>query len=254
MNILFNKALVDQTSTIFDLYLKPTFRSSETQIKVYNDAANSNTTSLVAPQYLLFVNAGFIALIDKISNAFWNESFDIASYGEQVKILTNTILHGTETQRNSAFDSLINIGILNSGDTTLSRAIVTGFKNYDLSRMVKTYNTDKNCYDYTYNSPIELTKKYDKVRNTSNEKLFLLSVARGLGSFGFDTVTGETFGHLTKYWDTVFEKNSLAISYLAIDLSDTTTADATAIKYDHLDVIEYFDNIVIQIAMTNQYN
>lgn len=254
MNILFNKALVEQASTIFDLYLKPTHRSSETQIIIYSDAANSSATTTVAPQNLLFVNIGFIAIIDKISNAFWNESFDISSYGEKVKITINTILHGNETQRNSAFDSLISLGLLTSGDTTLSRAIVTGFKNYDISRMVKTYNTEKSCYDYTYNSPIELTKKYDKVRNTTNEKLFLLSVARGNGSFGYDCVTGETFGHLTKYWDTAFEKNSLAISYLAIDLSDTTSADTTAIKYDHLDTIEYFDNIVVQIAMTNQYN
>ena len=254
MNILFNKGLVDQASIIFDLYLKPTHKSSETSVHVYSDAANSTNVVTVAPTDLLFANAGFIAIIDKISNAFWNESFDIDSYGDKVKLLVNTIIHGNETQRNSAFDSLISLGILASGDTTSSRAIVTNFKNYDVSRMVKTYNTDKSCYDYTYNTPLELTKKYDKVRNTTNEKLYLLSVARGAAQFGYDTVSGENFGHLSKYWDTVFQKNSLAISYLAIDLGDTTSADVNAIKYDHLDVIEYFDNIVVQIAMTNQYN
>ena len=41
---------------------------------------------------------------------------------------------------------------------------------------------------------------------------------------------------------------------MAVHLGDMTSPDETAIKYDHLDVIEYFDNILVQLAVTNLYN
>ena len=44
------------------------------------------------------------------------------------------------------------------------------------------------------------------------------------------------------------------MGYMAVDLGDITSAETDAIKYDHLDVVEYFDNIIIQLQIPNSYN
>lgn len=254
MNLSFNQNLVENAAKVFDIYLRPVHRSTETAVKIYSDAMNGITTTTVAPQSLLFVSAGFLAIMDKISAAFWNETFNLTTDGEKVKILINTIIHGNETQRNSGFDKLVSMGLIASGDTTLSRSIVSRIPTFDPALMTRSYVVDGNFYKYTYNIPLGLEKKYDQVRNTSNEKLFLFFPARGHSNFGYSPVSGENFGHLTRYWNELFSKESLAIPYLAVDLGDMTSPDETAIKYDHLDVIEYFDNILVQLAVTNLYN
>lgn len=254
MNLLFNKPLMDNAAKVFDIFLRPTHSVSETEVKIYSDANNSTTIAVAQKQYILFGSAGFLTILDKLSNAFWNESFDLATNGEVVKLLTNTILHGNETQRNSAFDKLVSMGIIAAGETTSSRAIVSRIPTFDPALMVRSYDITENFYKYTYNIPVGLEKKYDKIRNTSNEKLFLIFVGRGHSNFGYVPVVGESFGHYTKYWNELFQKESLALPYMAVNLSDMTDGEETAIKYDHLDVIEYFDNILIQLAVTNLYN
>ena len=257
MNLLFNQNLVDNASKIFDVYLRPVHKVSETAVKIYLDAMNSTTTTTVAGQSILFVSASFLALVDKISAAFWNESFNLTTDGEKVKLLVATIFHGNETQRNSALDKLVNMGIIASGDTTMTRSLMSRIPTFDPSLMTRSYVTDQGTtpfFKFTYNIPLGLEKKYDVVRNTANEKLYLFFPARGHVNFGYSTVTGENFGHLTRYWNDTFSKESLAIPYMAVDLGDMTSPDETAIKYDHLDVIEYFDNILIQLAVTNLYN
>lgn len=253
MNLLFNKNLMDNAAKVFDIYLRPTHRASETTIKVYTDAMNSSATALVPAGHVLFASAGFLVILDKISNAFWSESFDVANI-DQVKLLLNTILHGTETQRNSALDKLVSMGIVASGDTTSTRSLASRIPTFDPALMVRSYDSAENFFKYTYNIPLGLEKKYDAVRNTSTEKLYLVFVGRGHSNFGYAPAVGETFGHTTKYWNELFSKESLAVPYMAVDLGDMTSPDETAIKYDHLDVIEYFDNILVQLAVTNLYN
>ena len=254
MNLMFNKNLMENASKVFDIYLRPTHRSTETTVKVYTDAMNSTTTGTVPAQSILFVSTSFLALVDKISAAFWNESFNLTTDGDKVKLLVNTIFHGTETQRNSALDKLVNMGIIASGDTTMTRSLASRIPTFDPALMTRSYDQDGNFYKYTYNIPLGLEKKYDQVRNTAAEKLYLFFPARGHLNFGYSPATGENFGHLTRYWNDLFQKESLAIPYMAVDLGDMTSPDETAIKYDHLDVIEYFDNILVQIAVTNLYN
>ena len=254
MNLLFNKNLVDNAAKVFDLYLRPIHRASETAVKVYSDAMNSTNTLTVQPQSLLFVSAGFLIILDKISAAFWGETFNLATDGDKVKLLLNTILHGTETQRNSALDKLVSMGIISSGDTISTRSLASRIPTFDPTLMTRSYDSTENFFKYTYNIPLGLEKKYDQVRNTSAEKLYLLFVGRGHSNFGYVPAAGEVFGHLTKYWNDLFQKESLAIPYMAVDLGDVTSPDETAIKYDHLDVIEYFDNIQVQLAVTNLYN
>lgn len=258
MNLYFNKGLLDNASKIFDIYLRPTHRVSETTVKVYTDALNGDNTATVAPQYLLFASSSFITVLDKINSAFWNESFDIATNGERVKILVNTLLNGTESQRNSALDKLVSMGILASGDVTMTKALASRIPNFDPNLMVRSFDATTTptspFYKYSYNVPLGLEKKYNQVRNTANEKLQLIIVGRGHSQFGYNVVAGESFGYFSKYWNELFQKDSYTMGYLAIDLGDITSPDEEAIKYDHLDVIEYFDNIVVQIALPNLYN
>lgn len=254
MNLLFNKPLVDNAAKVFDLYLRPTHSATETTVLIYSDANNGTTTTSVAKQFVLFGSAGFLNILDKLSNAAWNESYDMATVGNQVKLLTNTLLHGNETQRNSALDKLVSMGILASGDTTSTRSLVSRIPTFDPTLMVRSFDAVENFFKYSYNIPLGLEKKYDQVRNTSSEKLYLIFVGRGHVNFGYAPATGENFGHYTKYWNELFSKESLAIPYMAVDLGDMSSAEETAIKYDHLDVIEYFDNILIQLAVTNLYN
>ena len=254
MNLLFNKNLLENASRIFDVYLRPTHRTSETSVIVYSDAMNSTNTTTVAPQGVLFVSAGFLTIMDKISAALWNETVSIATMGNTMKLLVNTILHGTETQRNSALDKLVSMGIIASGDTTSTRAIASRIPTFDGSLMTRSYDIDGNFYKYTYNIPLGLEKKYSDVRNTSHEKLFLFFGARGHANFGYAPATGENFGHVTRYWNETLSKESLAIPYLAVNLGDIANSDEDAIEYDHLDEIEYFDNMIMQIAVSNLYN
>lgn len=259
MNLIFNQNLVENAAKAYDLFLRPVHKQSELTVKVYTDAMNATTTGTAPAQSVLFVSASFLTIMDKLSAAFWNESFNLATDGDKVKILVNTLLHGTETQRNSALDKLVSMGLIASGDTTMTRSLASRIPTFDPALMTRSYiqdanNPANNFYKYTYNIPVGLEKKYDSVRNTSNEKMYLLFVGRGHLNFGYSPVTGENFGHLTKYWNELFSKESLAIPYLAVDLGDMTSPDETAIKYDHLDVIEYFDNMLIQLAVTNQYN
>ena len=254
MNLLFNKPLMDNAAKVFDIYLRPLHSVSETQVTIYSDAMNSTATLRVAKQYMLFGSAGFLSILDKLTNAYWNETFDIAKDGEKVKLLTNTLLHGNETQRNSALDKLVSMGILASGDTTSTRALASRIPTFDPNLMVRSYDATENFYKYSYNIPLSLEKKYDAIRNTSTEKLYLIFVGRGHSQFGYTTVAGENFGHYSKYWNDLFQKDSFALSYMAVDLSDMSSPDETAIKYDHLDKIEYFDNILIQLSVTNLYN
>ena len=256
MNLLFNQQLVDNAAKVFDIYLRPTHKSSETLVKIYSDAMNSNTTTTVPSQSILFVSSSFLTIVDKISAAFWNESFDLATNGEKVKLLVNTLFHGNETQRGSALDKLVNMGIIASGDTTMTRSLASRIPTFNGELMVRTFvteNTVNPFFKYSYNIPLGLEKKYDIIRNTQNEKLFLFFPARGHVNFGYSTITGENFGHVTRYWNETGAKESLALPYLAVDLGDMNTS-SSAIKYDHLDVIEYFDNLLIQIAVTNLYN
>lgn len=254
MNLLFNKNLVENAAKIFDVYLRPLHRSTETLVKVYSDAMNSTNTVTVQAQYVTFGSIGFVNILDKISAAFWNETFDIAASGDTVKLLVNTLIHGNETQRNSALDKLVSMGILASGDTTTTRALVSRIPTFDPNLMVRSYDQDGKFYKYAYNIPLGLEKKYDQVRNTQAEKLYLIFVGRGHSNFGYSPATGENFGHFTKYWNELFSKDAYTIPYMAVDLGDMTSPDETAIKYDHLDVIEYFDNILVQLAVTNLYN
>ena len=254
MNLVFNKPLLDNASKVFDIFLRPTHRSAEATVKVYTDAINGLTTSTIASQPILFVPASMITILDKLNTAFWNETFSLANDGEKVKILVNTILNGTETQRNSALDLLVSMGIIASGDTTMVRSLASRIPTFDASLMVRSYDATENFYKYSYNIPLGLEKKYDKVRNTKNEKLYLLFVGRGHSQFGYEPVTGETYGYFTKYWNDLFQKDSYAMGYMAVDLGDLESADTDAIKYDHLDVVEYFDNIIIQLQIPNTYN
>ena len=254
MNLLFNKPLMDNAAKVFDIYLRPLHSVSETQVTIYSDAMNSTATLRVAKQYMLFGSAGFLSILDKLTNAYWNETFDIANDGEKVKLLTNTLLHGNETQRNSALDKLVSMGILASGDTTSTRALASRIPTFDPNLMVRSYDSVENFYKYSYNIPLGLEKKYDQIRNTTSEKLYLIFAARGHSQFGYVPAAGENFGHYTKYWSDLFSKESLALPYMAVDLSDMSSPDETAIKYDHLVKIEYFDNILIQLSVTNLYN
>ena len=256
MNLLFNQQLVDNAAKVFDIYLRPTHKASETNIKIYSDAMNTTTTTTVPPQSILFVSTSFLTIVDKISAALWNETVDLVTNGEKVKLLVNTIFHGNETQRGSALDKLVNMGIIASGDTTMTRSLASRIPTFNpalMGRSFVTENTINPFFKYTYNIPLGLEKKYDIVRNTQNERLFLFFPARGHVNFGYSTITGENFGHATRYWNEAGAKESLALPYLAVDLGDMNTS-SSAIKYDHLDVIEYFDNILIQIAVTNLYN
>ena len=254
MNLLFNKPLMDNTAKVFDIYLRPLHGVTETKVKIYSDAMNSTAVVDTTKQYMLFGSAGFLNILDKLSNAFWNETFDIVADGDKVKLLTNTLLHGNETQRNSALDKLVSMGILAAGETTSTRSLVSRIPTFDPNLMVRSYDSVENFYKYSYNIPLGLEKKYDQVRNTTSEKLFLIFVARGHSQFGYVPAAGENFGHYTKYWSDLFSKESLALPYMAVDLSDISNAEETAIKYDHIDVIEHFDNIIIQLAVTNLYN
>ena len=82
----------------------------------------------------------------------------------------------------------------------------------------------------------------------------MVFAGRGHSNFGYVPVTGETYGYFTKYWNDLFQKDSLAMGFVAVDLGDLTTPEEEAIKYDHLDIVEYFDNIQIQIKIPNKYN
>ena len=254
MNLVFNKPLLDNTSKVFDIFFRPTHKPAETTIKVYGDAINGDTIVTVPTQYILFASASFVNILDKINSAYWSESFDVAAQGERVKILTNTILNGTESQRNSAFDKFVQMGILTSGEVTMSKALVSRMLTFDPSLMVRSFDANEKIYKYSYNIPLGLEKKYDQVRNTQKEKLYLVFVGRGHSNFGYVPVTGETYGYFTKYWNDLFQKDSLAMGFVAVDLGDLTTPEEEAIKYDHLDIVEYFDNIQIQIKIPNKYN
>lgn len=254
MNLLFNKPLMDNAAKVFDVYLRPLHGLTETQVKIYSDANNSTATINVQKQYMLFGSAGFLSILDKLTNAFWNETFNLDTDGDRVKLLTNTLLHGNETQRNSALDKFVSMGILAAGETTSARSLVSRIPTFDPALMVRSYDSAENFFKYSYNIPLGLEKKYDKIRNTGNEKLYLIFVARGHSQFGYMPASDENFGHYTKYWNDLFQKDSLAMSYMAVDMSDMNDGEETTIKYDHLDKIEYFDNILIQLAVTNLYN
>ena len=254
MNLLFNKPLVDNAAKVFDIYLRPLHSVTETTVKIYSDAMNSTATITTTKQFVLFGSAGFLNILDKLSNAFWNETFDLVADGDKVKLLTNTLLHGNETQRNSALDKLVSMGIIAAGETVTTRALVSRIPTFDPALMVRSYDSVENFFKYNYNIPVGLEKKYDQVRNTTSEKLFLIFVARGHSQFGYVPAAEENFGHYTKYWNDLFAKESIALPYMAVDLGDMSNNAETAIKYDHLDVIEYFDNIIIQLAVTNLYN
>lgn len=253
MNLTFNKPILENTSKVFDIFFRPTHKPSETTVKVYTDAMNSELTATAPVQYILFGSLSLVNLLDKINAAFWYESFDIVLNGERVKILINTILNGTESQRNSALDKLVQMGILVSGDVTMVKSLCSRMLTFDPTLMVRSYDAENNFYKYTYNIPLGLEKKYDKVRNTSSEKLFLLFVGRGHSNFGYTPIIGENYGYFTKYWNELFQKDSFALGFVAVDLGDLNSTEEEAIKYDHLDIIEYFDNIQIQIKIPNKY-
>lgn len=254
MNIIFNKPLLDNTSKVFDIFFRATHKPSETTVKVYTDAANSDVTVSTPVQYILFASQSFVNLLDKINTAYWYESFDTTVNGERVKLLTNTILNGNESQRNSAFDKFVSLGILTNADVDVSKAIVSRLTTFDPSLMIRSYDATENFYKYVYNIPLGLEKKFDKVRNTKNEKLYLVFAGRGHSNFGYSPITGENYGYFTKYWNDLFQKDSFAMSFVAVDLGDLMSPDTEAIKYDHLDSIEYFDNVQIQIKIPNKYN
>ena len=254
MNLVFNKPLLDNAAKVFDIFLRPTHRTSETTVKVYTDAINGVTTATVQSQHMLFVSASMLTILDKINTAFWNESFSLVNDGEKVKLLVNTLLNGTETQRNSALDKLVSMGIIASGDTTMTRSLASRIPTFDPALMVRSYDLTEGFYKYSYNIPMGLEKKYDQTRNTQNEKLYLLFVGRGHSQFGYAPIAAEIFGYFSKYWNDLFQKDSYAMGYMAVDLGDITSAETDAIKYDHLDVVEYFDNIIIQLQIPNSYN
>lgn len=254
MNLVFNKPLLDNTSKVFDIFFRPTHKPAETTVKIYTDAINGDTLGTAPVQYIMFGSTSFITILDKINNAFWNESFDVTLNGERVRILVNTILNGTESQRNSALDKLISMGILATGDVTMTKALASRIPTFDPALMVRSYNSTENYYAYSYNIPLGLEKKYDQVRNTQNDKLYLIFVGRGHSNFGYVPVTGETFGYFTKYFNTFSQKDEFAMGYTAVDIGDLTSTVEEAIKYDHLDIVEYFDNIQIQIKIPNKYS
>ena len=254
MNLQFNKALLDNTSMVFDAFFKPTHLVSETTVKVYTDAMNGITTTTVAPQRILFVTESFLTLINKINSAFWNGTFDVTTDGDKVKILVNTILNGTESQRNSALSKLVSMGILLEADTTMTRSLASRIPTFDPALVVKSFDTDGKFYKYSYNIPLGLEKKYDIVRNTQGERLYLFFPSKAHSQFGASPVVGETFGYFTKYWNELFQVQSNGMSYAAVDLGDIMSPDEESIKYDHLDAIEYFDNIIIQVKIPNKYN
>lgn len=254
MNLVFNKPLLDNTSKVFDIFFRPTHKPAETTIKVYGDAINGDAIVTVPTQYVLFASISFVNILDKINSAYWSESFDVTTQGERVRILVNTLLNGTESQRNSALDKLVQMGILASGDVIMTKSLASRMLTFDPTLMVRTYDATENFYKYSYNIPLGLEKKYDKVRNTQNEKLYLVFAGRGHSNFGYTPVTGETYGYFTKYWNDLFQKDSFAMGFVAVDLGDLTSPEEEAIKYDHLDIVEYFDNIQIQIKIPNKYN
>lgn len=256
MNLLFNKGVLDNTAKVFDIFLRPTHKPTETQIKVYSDALNGDNHVNVPAQYMIFGGASLITVLDKINSAMWNETFNLAQDGERVKILTGTILNGTESQRNSALDKLVSMGILAAGDIPLVKSLSSRVPTFDPALMIRSFDQSSPAnpfYKYSYNIPLGLEKKYSSTRNTSNEKLYLIFVGRGHSQFGYAPVTGEDFGYFTKYWNNLFQKDSFALGYLAVDLGDIMSPDQEAIKYDYLNEIEYFDNIIIQIELPNQY-
>jgi hypothetical protein len=254
MNLIFNKPFLENASNVFDVFLKATHRKSESNVKIYLDAINGDDLSTASSQYVLFAPASFVTIMDKINSAFWNESFSLATDGERVKILVNTFLNGNASQRNSALDKLVAMGILASGDVTSTKAIASRIPEFDPDLVVKEYNEEENFYKYSYNIPLELETKYDEVRNTDSEKLFMYFPARGHSQFAYSPVSGEDFGYFAKYWNMLFQKDSFATGYVAVDLGDITSSDEEAVKYDHLDKIEYFDNIIIQISIPNKYS
>lgn len=253
MNLVYNMAFLDNTSKIFDIFLRPTHRVSETSIKIYSDAATSDTTTTVPSIYCLFVPASFLNILNKINDAYWNESIDIVANNDRLKLLTNTILNGNDTQRNSALDKLVSMGVIQSGDVTVSKTLASRLTTFNPSLMVRNYNTEENFYKFTYNIPLGLERKYSDTRNPQYEKLFLLFVGRGPNSNGYYPATGETFGYFTKFWNGVSQKDALSMGYIAVDLGAVGSATDETIKYDHLDEIEYFDNIIIQLSIPNQY-
>ena len=254
MNIIFNKPLLENTSKVFDVFFRAIHRPNETTIKIYADAINGDTLTTAPTQYILFGSQSLVSLLDKINEAYWNETFNVVTDGERVKILVNTILNGNESQRNSALDKLISMGILIASDVIMVKSLVSRMLTFDPTSMFRSYMVEENVYKYSYNIPLGLEKKYDIIRNTQNEKLYLIFAGRGHTNFGYVPVTGESFGYFTKYWNETLQKDSLSMSYVAVDLGDLMSPDTEAIKYDHLDVIEYFDNIQIQIKIPNKYN
>ena len=254
MNLQFNKALLDNAATVFDGFFKPSYLASETAVKVYTDALNGTTTTTVLPQRILFVTESFLTIVNKINSAFWNSSFDVAVEGDKVKILVNTIFNGTEAQRNSALSKLVQMGLILEADTTMTRSLASRIPTFDPSLMVRSFDTTEKFYKYTYNIPLGLEKKYDAVRNTQRERLYLFFPTKAHTQFGAVPVVGETFGYFTKYWNEMFQVTSLGMSYAAVDLGDIMSPDIVAIQYDHLDVIEYFDNVIIQVKIPNKYN
>ena len=254
MNLQFNKALLDNTSMVFDAFFKPGYLASETTVKVYTDAMNGVNTTTVVPQRLLFVSESFMTIINKINSAFWNGTFDITLDGDKVKILVNTVLNGTESQRNSALSKLVSMGLISEADTTMTRSLASRIPTFDPTLVVKTFDADGKFYKYSYNIPLGLEKKYDVTRNTQGERLYLFFPSKVHSQFGASPVVGETFGYFTKYWNELFQVQSYGMSYAAVDLGDIMSPEEESIKYDHLDAIEYFDNIIIQVKIPNKYN
>lgn len=257
MNLILGKNLLDNMSMIFDTLFKREHIPTNYNIKIYTDAINGDALASVPMQHVIFTSESMINILDKISNAIWNESISIVTDGERLQILLNTLLNGTESQRNSALDKLVQMGIILASDTNMIRALTSEFINYDKNNLVKTFEvTESDKYhQYKYDIPLGLVKSYDKVRNTSNEKLYLLFVNYTHQQFGSSPIAGESYSYFINYWDSIFMKNSLTLCYGAVDIGDIALpADAeNSIQYDHLDKIEYFDNFVVQIKVPNQF-
>lgn len=255
MNLILNKNLLDNVSSPFDILFQRLHIPTNHTVTIYTDAINSTITEQAAVQHTLFVPESMIKVLDKISSTLWNESIDITANGNQLHILVSTLLNGSEFQRNSALDKLVQMGIILISDTSSIKALASRFTNYNNTTLVKTYEKVDNeqYYQYTYNIPLLLEKTYDKVRNINSEKLYLLYVNYGNSQFANEPVAGTNYGYFTKYWDDLFLKNSLTMSYGAVDIGSILDINAS-IQYDHLDIIQYFDNIIIQIKVPNNFN
>ena len=248
MNLKFNKPFLDRRSEVFDNFFQQNdVTTIEANCTIYTDAINGDTTDTVATQYILFGSQSLVDVFDKINNAFWNESFDIASLGNIVKTCLNTIISGSEPQRNSALSKLVQMGIVSESDTTMTRVLASRIPDFNPALVTKDYISDEQKYRYAYNIPIALEKKYDQVRNTSSEKLFLIFPSRVAQQYGAVPLEG-TMGYVHPMRNILFEKNSMCISFAAVAMADLFSEEA-AIKYDHVDVIEYLDNFILNVKL-----